>query len=100
MLAHNVFFTLRDGSPDMRARLIAACREHLSGHPGTRFFGCGTLSDLDRPVNDREFHVALHVVFENRAFHDAYQKDGRHLRFIRENEANWARVRVFDSEWE
>ena len=98
MLSHNVFFTLADPTEQKRDKLIAACKEHLSGHPGTVFFACGKLEpELARPVNDRDFHVALHVVFTDRASHDAYQEDTRHHRFIEENKDGWASVRVFDS---
>ncbi|MDX2038589.1 MAG: Dabb family protein [Isosphaeraceae bacterium] len=98
MLVHNVFFTLHDGSPEAIARLIESCREHLAGHPGEVFFAVGGLEpELDRPVNDRDFHVALTVVFEDRAAHDAYQVEPRHLRFIETNKPTWAKVRVFDS---
>ena len=31
------------------------------------------------------------------AAHDAYQDDATHDKFIEENKANWAGVRVFDS---
>jgi hypothetical protein len=99
MLAHMVYFTLKDSSPDAVDRLVGAARRYLSGHPGTVFFAVGELNpDLAREVNDRDFHVALHVVFENKAAHDAYQLDERHLKFIEENKGNWARVRVFDSD--
>lgn len=98
MLAHMVYFTLRDRSADAVARLVSACRTYLSDHPGTVFFACGTLcQDLAREVNDRDFDVALHVVFETKEAHDAYQDAPRHLQFIAENKPNWARVRVFDS---
>ncbi|QDU94695.1 Dabb family protein [Lignipirellula cremea] len=97
-LAHNVFFTLKDSSPEAIDCLVAACHQHLNDHPGTVFFAAGTLvSDLDRPVNVRDFHVALHVVFENRAAHDVYQTAERHLQFIAENKDSWAAVKVFDS---
>ena len=53
--------------------------------------------ELARPVNDRDYDVALHVVFDGRPSHDAYQTTPPHLRFIEENKENWAKVRVFDS---
>jgi hypothetical protein len=77
---------------------VAACKTHLAGHPGTRFFAAGTLAgEMHRPVNDRAFDVALHVVFADRPTHDAYQHHPRHLKFIEENSANWKQVRVFDA---
>lgn len=98
-LAHIVFFTLHDGTPANRAALVAACDKYLTGHPGTIYYSAGTLNaELARPVNDRAFDVALHVVFESKAAHDAYQQDPRHLQFIEENKPNWKQVRVFDSD--
>ena len=99
MLAHNVFFTLDDNSPEAINTLIADCKTYLSGHDGMVFFAAGTLAEgYDRPVNDLDFDVALHTVFESRAAHDAYQVAERHLEFIERRKANWKTVRVFDSE--
>jgi hypothetical protein len=101
MLAHNVYFTLKDRSEASRTKLVAACKKYLPGHPGIVFFACGTLQpDLDRPVNDREFDVALHIVFDPKAAHDAYQDAPLHHTFVAENRDGWARVRVFDSDVE
>ena len=98
MLSHDVFFTLKDKSEAARSRLVAACEKYLKGHPGEVFFAAGTLAgDLAREVNDRDFDVALHIVFRTRADHDRYQSHGRHKKFVEENQAAWARVRVFDS---
>lgn len=98
MLAHMVFFTLKDGTPQNREKLVAACKKYLTGHPGTVYFSAGTrAADLDREVNDKEFDVALHVVFKDKASHDQYQDAPKHLQFISENKDSWAKVRVFDS---
>ena len=98
MLAHNVFFTLNDPSDIAKQILVAACKKYLTDHPGTVFFACGTLAtEFDRPVNDRGFDVALHLVFRTTADHDVYQSAPRHDQFIAENKANWKSVRVFDS---
>lgn len=98
MLAHNVFFRLNDDSDAAKDQLVAACKKHLTGHPGALFFAAGTLAaDYDRPVNDRDFDVALHVVFKDETAHNAYQEAERHRKFIAENKDNWKKVRVFDS---
>ena len=77
---------------------MAACKELLTGHPGTLFFACGMLAhELDREVNVRDFDVALHLVFESQAAHDAYQDAPRHHRFVAAHKPTWAKVRVFDS---
>src|SRR4051794_9417369 len=101
MLAHNVYFALTDRSEAAVAALVAACKKHLTAHPGIVFFACGTREPaLSRPVNDLDFDVSLHIVFETRAAHDVYQDAPRHHTFVDENKDNWAKVRVFDSEVE
>ncbi len=100
MLAHAVYFSLHDRSAEARARLVASCREHLTQHPGTVFFSAGTVADYDRHVNDRDFDVAMLIVFDSRAAHDAYQTAERHQRFIADNATTWAKVRVFDADVE
>jgi hypothetical protein len=98
MLAHDVYFSLKDNSPQAKEKLIAACKKYLTDHPGTVRFSVGILADdLKRDVNDRDFDVALHLVFKNKAAHDQYAKAERHLKFIEENKDNWKKVRVFDS---
>lgn len=98
MLGHMVYFTLKDRSPQAVGKLVEDCRKYLSGHPGTVFFAAGTLvEDLARPVNQRDWDVALQLVFESREAHDAYQQHPRHLQFIEENKANWEKVRVYDA---
>lgn len=96
-IVHNVYFKLKDGSPAKVDALVAACNKYLRPQPGVVFFACGSLSELDRPVNDRDWDVGLHVVFKNRAAHDVYQQDAMHLKFIEENKENWDKVRVFDT---
>src|SRR5260370_25880882 len=73
MLVHNVYFALKDSSNPAKQKLLAACKKYLTGHPGTLFFACGGLAqELRRQVNDRDFDVALHVVFKDQAAHDQY----------------------------
>lgn len=101
MLAHNVFFELHDSSPEHIAAFVADCKKYLSGHDGLIFFATGGLAEgYERPVNVRDFHVALHTIFDSRAAHDAYQVAPRHLEFIESRKADWKSVRVFDSEVE
>lgn len=97
-LAHIVYFQLKDASPAAQEHMVAACYKYLKNHPGVVYFGAGTLaSEFQREVNQRDFQVALHVVFENKKFHDDYQVHPEHLKFIAENKDSWASVRVFDS---
>jgi hypothetical protein len=98
MFAHSVYFSLTDNSPQAKERLVAACKKHLTGHPGTVFFAAGTLAeDIRWSVSDRDFDVALHLVFESRAAHDVYQDSPQHEQFLEENQSNWKAIRVFDA---
>ena len=99
MLAHNVYFSLRDRSPEAIRHLLDACRTHLANRPGVMFFACGELaSGCSRPVNDRDFDVSLHLIFKTVDDHDRYQnQDAEHQKFIAACRDNWAKVRVFDS---
>ena len=94
---HMVFFKLNDSSDDAKQALVGACQKYLSDHPGTVYFSAGTLAATDRDVNDRDFDVALHLVFESLEAHDQYQVAEKHIQFIEENKDSWAGVRVFDS---
>lgn len=98
MIAHNVYFSLHESTPSARAQLVAACKKYLTGHPGTVFYAAGIVcAELNRPVNDLDYDVGLHLVFKTMADHDAYQEAPRHHEFINENKATWKKVRVFDS---
>jgi Stress responsive A/B Barrel Domain len=97
-LMHNVFFTLKDKSPTMVKKMLDACRKYLTVQSGIVSFACGTRDPgLAREVNALDWDIGLHVLFKDRASHDAYQVDKTHDQFIAENKENWAGVRVFDS---
>jgi hypothetical protein len=97
-LAHSVFFELKEPTPEAAASLIAASKKYLSGHPGTLYFAAGVIAgEFQREVNDRDFQVALHIIFKDKAAHDVYQSHERHQAFIAECSAAWKKVRVFDA---
>lgn len=97
-IAHMVYFTLKENTPEAKKKLVAACKKYLSGHDGTAYFSAGVRAEeLDREVNDRDWDVALHLVFKSKAAHDKYQEAQRHKDFIAENKDNWKKVRVFDA---
>ena len=97
-LAHNVFFRLKDNSAANVQALVDACHKYLNVQPGIVFFAAGKLcGELKREVNDQNWDVGLHLVFVDKAAHDAYQDDPMHEKFVAENKPTWAGVRVFDS---
>jgi hypothetical protein len=98
MSAHDVYFTLKDKSAEAKENLVAGCKKYLADHPGTVWFAAGVIvAEHQRDVNDRNFDVALHIVFKDKASHDKYQDAPQHHKFIEEYEQNWEMVRVFDS---
>jgi hypothetical protein len=98
MIAHNVFFSLKENSEAARNKLVGACKKYLVAHPGIILFAAGALAaDLNRPVNDRNFDVSLHIIFATKQDHDRYQAAPAHVQFVEENKATWKQVRVFDS---
>ncbi len=97
-LAHMVFFTLKDHSAEARQEFIASCKKYLTGHDGTVSISFGTIAeDVVEAPSVRDFDVALHVIFENKQANADYQKHPRHVAFVEENKAKFAKVRVFDS---
>ncbi len=98
-ISHTVFFTLNDSSAAAADHLVSECKKYLDNHPGLIYFAVGRLNtELNRPVNDHDYHVSLHTTFEDRKAHDDYQVAPRHLEFIESNKASWKNVRVFDSD--
>lgn len=98
-IVHSVYFELKSDTPDNRKALLAACEKYLARHEGCTYFAAGVLAEeLDRDVNDRDFDVAAHIVFQDQAAHDRYQTHERHLAFIDVALPMIARVRVFDTE--
>jgi len=96
-LAHDVFFTLREDTPEARAALAAACQT-LAHLEGVESLSVGPLAEeLVRPVNDQAFDVALHVVFVDRAAHDRYQSSPEHQALLSVWSERFETVRVFDS---
>jgi hypothetical protein len=97
-MAHMVFFKLKETTGQNKEALVDGCNKFLSDHDGVVYYSAGVIAeDKQRDVNDRDFDVALHVVFKNKAAHDKYQTHPRHLKFVEEYAEMWEGVRVFDS---
>jgi Stress responsive A/B Barrel Domain len=97
-VVHNVYFSLKDNSIEAKKKLVDSCKGYLAKAPGAVFFVAGTLAeDFKREVNDRDFDVALHIVFKNKAAHDQCLKSDNSKKFLEENKITWKKVRVFDS---
>ncbi len=98
-LAHMVFFTLKDQSPEAVAKFVASTERNLSPIEGTTYFSVGTIAkDSDEgAVSVKDFDVALHAVFQDKETKEKYLVDPRHKKFVEENKDQFAKVRVFDS---
>ncbi|MFC1765858.1 Dabb family protein [Planctomycetota bacterium] len=97
-LAHNVFFALHDASDVQIETLIEACHSYLAAHEGIDTFAAGRIvTSHQRTVNVQDFQVGLHIIFNDKQSHDAYQESDRHQAFINRCRDNWANVRVFDT---
>jgi hypothetical protein len=98
MFGHCVYFTLKDKSESAIETLVEDCHRYLASIPGIAFYAAGRLAEeMQRPVNDRDFDVALHVVFTDKAAADAYQVHDDHTAFVQKHSGNWEKVRVFDA---
>ncbi len=96
--AHMVFFTLKDGSKESVEAFVAVCDKYLSKHEGSKYYSLGTMAeDSNEPVSVKDFHVALHSVFESKAACNNYLVSERHKAFLGEVKDKFEKVRVFDS---
>lgn len=97
ILAHDLYFALKDNSPEAEEKLIEACKEYLAPHPGVVHFAVGTRSDIKGAFNDQNYDVALHMEFVDRAALGTYAKTDLHQQFVKEMTANLKGLRIFDS---
>jgi len=99
MLVHNVYFYLK---PDLGEGHIAAFEASLEGLAEieeTRQVYVGRPVALaPEPMGQSGFTVALTVIFDSVADHDAYQKHPLHVAFLEENKASWDKVEIYDAE--
>lgn len=98
LMIHNVFFTLNDASAAAVKKLIDDCYKYLKDIDGVVFFAAGErVRGYQRPVNDQQFDVALHIAFKSKEDHDKYQTSENHQAFIAANKPNWKSLKVCDS---
>ena len=99
MIVHDVYFTLLDPTPENREALVREGFTWLKGHPGMVAFSAGVrAAEMQRDVNEQDWDVSMHSVFQDNAAHDAYQSSSpRHAEFAARNKKGWKKVRVFDS---
>jgi len=97
-LAHMVFFTLKERTPENLKKMLEISHRNLSNFEGTTYFSVGVRADdVDEPVSVKDFDVALHVVFTGKEAKEKYLVHPRHVKFVEEGKDLWSKVRVFDS---
>ena len=99
MLVHTVYFWLK---PELTAAQRADFRrgvESLGGIKAVEKFYVGPPARTEkRPIIDDTYSVALTVVCQDVAAHDAYQVDPIHLAFVNAFKTFWNRVQIYDAE--
>lgn len=95
-IAHDVFFVLEDASPAHCAALVAAC-ERLRVIPGVVRVTAGVRdASQTRDVNRQDFHVGLHVEFEDEAAYEGYLPHPVHQELLDAFGDGFRAVEVFD----
>lgn len=99
MLYHCVYFWLK---PELTAAQRADFRrgvESLTGIKAAAKVAVGAPAATERrPVVDASYDVALVVICQDVAAHDAYQVDPIHLAFVEKFKTFWSRVQIYDSQ--
>jgi hypothetical protein len=99
MLVHTVYFWLQ---PDLTEAQRADFRrgvESLGTIKAVEKIYVGTPAKTEkRPIIDDSYSVALTVICQDIAAHDAYQADPIHHAFINQFRTFWSRVQIYDAE--
>ena len=98
MLAHHVFFWLKNPDSKEDKEKLQQGLQSLRGIESIRTIHIGTPSSTDRPVIDRSYDFSLITFFDNMEGHDVYQVHPAHKKFIEENSSLWSKVVIYDSE--
>ncbi len=98
LLGHNLFFSLKEPTDENKAKLIEACKKYLSQHGGIVFFAVGTRDEkLSGGFSDKNYDVALHMIFTGREALGTYARSADHQQFVRETTPLFKGLRIFDS---
>jgi len=99
MLVHTVYFWLK---PELTAQQCADFRrgvESLGTIKSVEKIYVGTPAKTEkRPIIDDSYSVALTVLCQDVAAHNAYQVDPIHHVFIDKFKTYWSRVQIYDAE--
>jgi len=97
MLTHIVLFWLNETAPPTeRDAILADSQELLKKIPLVRHIFQGKPANTPRPVVDNSYDVALCVILDDLAAHDAYQDHPLHQQFLAKHRQHWKKVLVYD----
>lgn len=95
---HIVYFWLKPGTDEAaRKQLVNDCKEYLGAISTVRYIAVGLPAGTPRTVVDSSYGVGLMVHFDDKAGHDLYQSDQKHVEFIERNQDHWEKVQVYDT---
>lgn len=96
MIAHNVYFWLKD---EENLEQFTAGLDSLKSISLAKGVQWGVPAKMAaRPVLDSSYSYHLTMTFDTMADHDAYQVHDTHTSFISANKEKWEKVIVLDSE--
>jgi len=98
VVAHTVYFTMKESTRENIDKCIAACKKYASKHEGLILFACGERAEPPAmPISDKDFHVAQVLIFTSREALEKYSKSEDRQKFVAEGRPLWSKVRVFET---
>jgi len=82
---HIVLYKANPGNPKAAGQIIAAANRYLKpiAKETHTAFNAGRASENDRAVMGYDFDVGLSFIFDSRDAEKEYQKDPRHMKYVR-----------------
>lgn len=95
---HTVYFWLKhpDNAAE-REKFERSLKTFINSSKYIKVKHVGVPAKTNRPVIDSSYDYCLSLTFESKAEQDKYQDEDVHKVFIKESEALWAKVLVYDS---
>lgn len=95
---HTVFFWLKNpDSKEDKAKFETSLTKFLKSSAHIKTMHLGVPASTNRPIIDTSYSYCLNLSFTSKEEHDKYQEEEVHKVFIRESEALWKKVLIYDS---
>lgn len=98
MLAHHVFFWLKDDATKEEMNTFHHALKDLKPIADSTFFHVGTPANIERDVIDASYSFSLFLAFETMEQFEAYQKHPQHLEFLNGPNKLAKRVLIYDAD--